>query len=504
MVFTRDLRLGDNPALAAAARAAAVVPLFVLDEAILGRTGGHANRLGFLLDSLHDLDTGLRARGGSLAVRAGPWVETVLGTAQRAGADRIHVAEDVSGYAAGRLMRLERAAAGARMAVVRHPGITAVEPGAVRVQGGGPYQVFTPYYRRWLAATRRPTAAAPARIVVPDGVGGGRLPTLAGLSTAPRAATAMRGGESEGLARLSGWAAGRLDGYDRDRNDLAANATSRLSAYLHFGCLSPLALAAEMSARPGGAALVRQIAWRDFFHQVLAARPDAAWRDYRDRGARWRDDPEGLAAWQHGLTGYPVVDAAMRQLAREGFMHNRARMIAASFLANDLQLDWRAGAAHFMRHLTDADVACNQLNWQWAAGTGTDTNPRRILNPTRQGRRFDPTGAYVRRYLPELTGLPAAVIHDPDPDTRRARGYPPPIVDHRQAIAAHEPRRRRSRVSAEPRWLRLSQVTDGPGPSRTLRRINRPNDGRPHHLASVVVRMSPWRWMTRHCPSSRR
>ena len=162
MVFTRDLRLGDNPALAAAARAAAVVPLFVLDEAILGRTGQHVNRLGFMLDSLHDLDTNLRALGGSLVVRAGPWVTTVLETAQAAGAGRIHVAEDVSGYAAGRLMRLERAAGGARMSVVRHPGITAVEPAAVRVRDGGPYQVFTPYYRRWLAATRRPTAAAPA------------------------------------------------------------------------------------------------------------------------------------------------------------------------------------------------------------------------------------------------------------------------------------------------------------------------------------------------------
>jgi deoxyribodipyrimidine photo-lyase len=440
MVFTRDLRLGDNPALAAAARAAAVVPLFVLDEAILGRTGGHANRLGFLLDSLHDLDTSLRARGGPLVVRAGPWVTTVLETARAAGAGRIHVAEDVSGYAAARLRRLERAAAGARIAVVRHPGITVVEPAAVRVVGGGPYQVFTPYYRRWLAAPRRPPAAAPSRIRLPDGVGSGRLPRLAELSAVPRAPAAARGGESEGLARLSRWAAGRLAGYGHDRDDLAAGSTSRLSAYLHFGCLSPLALAAQMTARPGGAPFVRQLAWRDFFHQVLAARPDAAWRDYRDRGDRWRDDPEGLAAWRQGRTGYPVVDAAMRQLAQEGFMPNRARLIAASFLVNDLHLDWRAGAAHFMRHLTDADLACNQLNWQWAAGTGTDTNPHRIFNPARQGRRFDPIGAYVRRHVPELAGLPAALIHDPDGSTRRARGYPQPIVDHRQAIAAHRAR----------------------------------------------------------------
>jgi deoxyribodipyrimidine photo-lyase len=441
MVFTRDLRLADNPALAAAARAAAVVPLFVLDEAILRRAGGHPNRLGFLLDSLHDLDGGLRGVGGSLVVRAGPWARTVVTTARAAGAGRIHVAADVSGYATHRLAQLEHTAATTGIVVERHPGITAVEPAAVRTPGGGPYQVFTPYYRRWLAAPWRPRAATPARITLPAGIRSGRLPRLAELAAGPRAAAAARGGESEGLVRLSRWAVDRLAGYDRDRDDMAADATSRLSAYLHFGCLSPLALAAEMSARPGGTALVRQIAWRDFFHQVLAARPDAAWRDYRHRGDRWRDDPDGLAAWQLGLTGYPVVDAAMRQLAQEGFMHNRARMIAASFLTNDLHLDWRAGAAHFMRCLTDADLACNQLNWQWAAGTGTDTNPHRIFNPTRQGRRFDPTGAYVRRYLPELAGLPAAVIHDPDELTRRARGYPPPIVDHRQAIAAYRARR---------------------------------------------------------------
>jgi deoxyribodipyrimidine photo-lyase len=441
MVFTRDLRLADNPALAAAARVPATVPLFVLDEAILRRAGGHANRLGFLLDSLRDLDTGLRDVGGALVLRAGPWAETVLATAQAAGAGRIHVADDVSRYATSRLTELERAAAAARITVVRHPGITAVEPAAVRGPGGGPYQVFTPYYRRWLATAWRPRVAAPARITLPEGISAGRFPRLAELSTTPPAAVAVRGGESEGLARMRRWADGQLAGYDGRRDDLAADATSRLSAYLHFGCLSPLALAAEMDGRPGGAAFVRQLAWRDFFHQALAARPDAAWRDYRDRGDRWRDDPEALAAWQQGRTGYPAVDAAMRQLAREGFLPNRARMIAASFLANDLGIDWRAGAAHFMRHLVDADVACNQLNWQWVAGTGTDTNRHRIFNPTRQGRRFDPAGGYIRRWVPELAGLPAPLIHDPDLATRRARGYPEPIVDHRQAMAAHRGRR---------------------------------------------------------------
>ena len=441
MVFTRDLRLADNPALTAAARNGAVAPLFVWDQQILGPAAGNAGRLGFLLDSLHDLDAGLREAGGALVSRTGPWAKTVIETALSAGATRIHLATDVSGYAAARLESLRRAAAGAGLAVACHPGITAVEPAAVRGPGGA-YQVFTPYYRRWLAAGWRRVLPAPARITLPDGVSPGRLPRLGDLSAAPRAAELPPGGASAGLARLAAWGAGHLAGYERRHDDLAADSTSRLSAYLHFGCVSPLALAAGMRARPGGAAFVRQVAWRDFFCQLLASRPDAARQDYRNRGDGWRDDPDGLAAWQEGRTGYPVVDAAMRQLAREGFMHNRARMIVASFLTKDLYIDWRAGAAHFMRHLVDADVACNQLNWQWVAGTGTDTNRHRVFNPTLQGRRFDPAGEYVRRYLPELAGLPAEVVHDPDPATRRQRGYPEPIVDHRAAVAAYRAGRR--------------------------------------------------------------
>jgi deoxyribodipyrimidine photo-lyase len=436
MLFTRDLRLTDNPALTAAARGGAVVPLFVWDPQILAAAGGNATRLGFLLDSLHDLDAGLRAVGGALVSRAGPWAHTVIKTAREAGAGRIHLATDVSGYAAARLAALRRAADGTGIAVACHPGITAVEPAATRGPGG-PYQVFTPYHRRWLAAPRRRMLPAPERITLPGGIAPGELPRLASLTAARPAAEVPSGGESAGLARLAAWSSGQLAGYERCHDDLAADATSRLSAYLHFGCISPLALAAGMRARPGGAAFVRQVAWRDFFCQLLAARPDAARRDYRGRGDDWRDDPDGLAAWQQGRTGYPLVDAAMRQLAREGFMHNRARMIVASFLTKDLYIDWRAGAAHFMRHLVDADVACNQLNWQWVAGTGTDTSRHRVFNPTLQGQRFDPGGEYICRHVPELAGLPAAEVHDPGPAARRQRGYPEPIVDHREAIAAY-------------------------------------------------------------------
>lgn len=439
VVFTRDLRIRDNPALAAAARAGDIVPLFVYDEVILGRHGHNAARMAFLAQALADLDDSLRSLGGRLVTRRGPWAKTVLELAASTGADHIHLAQDVSGYATRRLARLEQLAGQARARVSAHPGVTVAGPAVLTPGSGGPYQVFTPYYRRWADSRRRALAPAPARIRLPDGLDPGELlaaPAGPGGSHTP-------GGETAAHARLSEWAADDLASYDRARDDLAADATSRLSAYLHFGCLSPLELESILTGKPGAEPFIRQLAWRDFFCQVLAARPEAAHADLRDRGDDWHDDRDGLDAWRHGQTGFPVVDAAMRQLTGEGFMHNRARMIVASFLTKDLYVDWRAGAAHFMAHLADADLASNQLNWQWVAGTGTDRQPNRIFNPTLQSKRFDPRGDYITRYVPELAGLTPDQLRDPSPAQRRERGYPQPLVDHQAAAAAWRERQRR-------------------------------------------------------------
>ena len=440
VIFTRDLRIQDNPALVAAASASAVVPAFVLDEEIISRFRTHASRLAFLTESLADLDEGLRQRGGTLVIRRGRWPAAVLALARTTGATTIHVADDYSGYAQRRLASLCTAAAASRLKVVRHPGVTLAEPGHPAPARGRGYQVFGPYCRRWLDSTRRPLVAAPERIKLPAGLDPGRRPALGEITTSRPAADRAVGGEHAAIARLRAWAAGGLAGYPASRDLLAAGHVSGLSPYIHFGCISPLTIAAEVAGQPGSEEFLRQIAWRDFFHQVLAAWPDAAWRDFRGRGDQWRDDPQALQAWQAGLTGYPVVDAAMRQLAAEGFMPGRARMIVASFLTKDLYLDWRSGAAHFMRELTDGDVACNQLNWQWVAGTGTDTGPHRIFNPILQSQRFDPRGTYLRTYLPELTALPAEHIHDPAAAVRKACGYPAPIVDHRAAVAEYRSR----------------------------------------------------------------
>lgn len=301
--------------------------------------------------------------------------------------------------------------------------------------------MFTPYFRRWEAAGVRGTLTGPRTVRVPDTVTSAPLPTRAEITgVSPGLA---EGGETAGRKLLASWLHGPMAGYVTGHDDLGGDATSRLSPYLHFGCLSAAELVnrAREKGGPGADAFVRQLAWRDFHHQVLAARPDAAWTDYRPRGDRWRSDPDEIEAWRAGLTGYPLVDAAMRQLAHEGWMHNRGRMLVASFLTKTLYVDWRVGARHFLDLLADGDLANNQLNWQWVAGTGTDTRPNRVLNPVVQGKRFDPRGTYVRRWVPELAGVEDAAVHEPWKLTGpgRARlGYPDPVVDLAEARARFE------------------------------------------------------------------
>jgi deoxyribodipyrimidine photo-lyase len=343
---------------------------------------------------------------------------------------------------------LDRLEAELDVPVHREVGLTIVEPGAIAPSGGaGHYQVFTPYHRRWSTINARRIEPTPEQLRLPTDLFVGRIPSAASLVDGGRAPDVAPGGATAAHERLEAWIESHLHEYPERHDDLAGDATSRLSPYLHFGCLSPLEVLRAVGHHRGDAAdaFVRQLCWRDFFAQVLAARPDAAWSDYVDRGAAWVDDPDGLEAWKAGRTGYPVVDAAMRQLCAEGFVHNRARMVAASFLTKDLGVDWRVGAQHFLDHLVDGDLAQNNLNWQWVAGTGTDTNPHRVFNPTVQGQRFDPDGDYVRRYVPELRAVKGGAVHDPEAKVRRAYDYPDPIVDHREAIAAHRERQSRGR-----------------------------------------------------------
>jgi deoxyribodipyrimidine photo-lyase len=425
MLFTRDLRVHDNPALdAAVRRAEGVAPLFVLEDRLVSGPLAAPNRVRFLLEAVDDLRSSLRERGGDLVIRRGDTVGEVIGLARDTGAGGVFCAADVSGYAAGRQRRLSAACQQARLELALSPGVTVVPPAELRPSGGGEhYRVFTPYLRAWERAKRRPVAAAPEKVHLPDGLKPGELPDLAGRR---KGSGTFPGGESAATKRLDAWLrSGGVNGYADGRNDMAGDETSRLSPYLHFGCLSPLQLAE--TAGPGE--FTRQLAWRDFFHQVTAAFPAITTRDYRPARVRWRDDREAFDAWREGRTGVPIVDAGMRQLQQEGWMHNRARMIVASLLCKQLHIDWRLGARHFMDLLADGDIANNYGNWQWAAGTGNDTRPGRVLSPLRQATRFDAAGDYVRRYVPELAGLDPVAIRRPWtlPESQR-RGYPAPIA----------------------------------------------------------------------------
>ena len=405
-----------------------MVPLFVLDDAVL-ESFGAPNRVAFLLDSLRDLDESLRALGGALVVRRGDVVAEVSSLDCVA----VYLAEDVSSYARRREWRLRDAGLELRV----FAGVTVIPPGELTPSGGGDhFAVFTPFWNRWRIQPHRTLLDPPEAIRLQEDVDVGQLPKLEEVTTASTSPSLPAGGESAGRARLDAWLASGLGAYGSGRDDLADDSTSRLSAYLRFGCLSPLEVAERATGREGAEAFVRQLCWRDFHYQLFAGRPEIATEDLRPRGDRWCDDGEGIRAWKEGRTGYPLVDAGMRQLRAEGFMHNRARLVTASFLTKHLYVDWRLGAAHYADLLVDGDLPNNVGNWQWVAGTGADTRPNRMFNPTRQAQRYDPDGEYVRRWVPELGEVEGSAVHEPwKLGILSPPSYPPPIVEHDEAVA---------------------------------------------------------------------
>lgn len=443
VLFTADLRLHDHPPLRAAlASADEIVPLFVRDSGIAAAGFDAPNRRAFLADCLRDLDAGLRERGGRLVIRSGEVIDEVCAVAAGTGAGDVHLAAGVSAYAHRREQRLREAleSDGRRLHV--HEGVvTAVAPGAVTPAGSDHFAVFTPYFRRWSGERVREVFGAPRTVRVPDGAGSEEVPDRSAVRGVSEGLA--EGGEEAARKRLTAWRRHGIDAYEDRHDDLPGDATSRLSPHLHFGTLSPVELIhrARSAGGDGAEAFVRQLCWREFHHQVLAARPGAAREDYRTRHDHWRSEREAagdIEAWRQGRTGFPVVDAAMRQLRHEGWMHNRGRLLAAGFLTKTLYVDWRVGARHFLDLLVDGDIANNQLNWQWMAGTGTDSRPNRVLNPVIQAKRFDPDGAYVRRWVPELASLAGPAVHEPwklrGPE-RDGLDYPAPVVELSDGLA---------------------------------------------------------------------
>lgn len=439
--FRRDLRLRDHGAMAAAG-GRAIVPLFVLDPALERRAAGP--RLQRLAASLAALDLELRGAGAArLVVRGGPPAQVVPDVAAQADADEVLVSGDYAPYGLrrDRAVASELDSAGRRLRAADSPYLHA--PGTVVKGNGDPFAVFTPFFRAWRGLP------VPGPIPVqPDTLRfqpPGEVLPREGLPDSDWAGPAGAAAAEEQLATFDG---DRLRHYDSDHHRPDRPGTSRLSAALHFGEIHPRRILAAVSDHDGAAAFVRQLCWREFYADVLYRRPHAAWHnvDQRFDALPWRQDGDTgrvFDAWCRGATGYPFVDAGMRQLLTEGWMHNRVRLVTASFLTKDLMIDWRRGADWFLRHLVDGDVANNNLGWQWVAGTGMDPAPyHRVFNPLMQGLRFDPDGEYVRRYVPELRGLPGAAVHEPWQLPGGMPGYPPPIVDHaqarRDALAAYD------------------------------------------------------------------
>jgi deoxyribodipyrimidine photo-lyase len=445
----RDLRLTDNQALASAlAQADQVIPVFVLDPALWLAVAGD-KRLAFLLSGLFQLDAALRDRGSRLIFRQGHPLDELTALMAETDAHDIWAEEDYSPYARRRDAQV------AECLPLRLVSSLTVHPPAALVKADGkPYTLFTSFSRAWRALTPpalNSVLPAPERISTPTNVSSCPLPTRPALPvTVP-----FTPGEAKAQARLAVFV-DRDDlpvyRYGEGRHRMDWDGTSQLLPYLRFGMLSArqVAVAAcsaiesapNPSARASAETWLNELVWREFYISILYHFPDVTRQAFRAglRDIPWRNDRAEFEAWCAGRTGYPVVDAAMRQLMETGWMHNRARMIVASFLVKDLLTDWRWGERWFMQHLVDGDPAANSGGWQWTAGVGTDAAPYfRVFNPVLQGEKFDPHGGYVRRWVPELASVPDKFIHKPwemPADVQKASGcvigqdYPAPIVDH--------------------------------------------------------------------------
>lgn len=459
----RDLRLHDQPTFTAACQECdEVIPLFVFDNPLLRSHQFGSACVNFMLDCLQELASSLADRGITLQWRRGDQVERVIQAAREWKADVVYWNRDYEPGTIERDRLVQQQLARLGVAVRTFKDHVVFEAAEIRGATGEPLQRYSAYRTRWWTKWH---ATTPAILPIPSTLGKRKTVPLPVFSPLPTAGElgydpvelAIEPGERNGRKRLRWFVGGPLHSYAKGRNLPAIDGSSHLSPHFRFGTLSPrtaihaalrsLAKGGRVS-RPDVLTWVDELIWREFFQQVLAAFPHVAHGPFRAVSVppvrRAGSERDGLfRAWCEGTTGYPLVDAGMRQLNQTGWMHNRVRMVVASFLIKDLRIDWQSGERYFMQHLLDADVAANNGNWQWCASTGTDAmRGYRIFNPALQGKKFDPDGDYIRRYVPELTRVPANKIHEPQlmsPDEQNRYGcrigidYPAPIVDHRQA-----------------------------------------------------------------------
>ncbi len=442
--FRRDLRITDNTALAAAtADGESVVAVYVLSEwkKSHGWTGPH--RQEFLAGSLESLAGNLRSVGSTLTLRCGEAVRELVTLAREVGAVAVYANRDPDPFGRDVEDRLGKALAEAGMELRLFQDVCVHERDEVLTGSDEPYKVFTPYSKAWRKLDKRKAAGRLRKMSSPNNVKSLDLPTLAhwGLKAAGEI---VEPGEKAARERLTKWVNGGIGRYDQTRNTPAGDTTSRLSQDLRWGLLSARevyercaekARDLDAAGRKGADVYVNELIWREFYQAVLWHWPEVLERDFNPRygGVKWPGKDEGFEQWKAGETGFPIVDAAMRQLAETGFMHNRCRMITAMFLTKDLHVHWKKGESWFMQQLTDGEIASNNGGWQWSAGTGADAAPYfRIQNPWTQGERFDGQGDYVKRWVPELRDVDAKRFFSPPEDGKPlAKGYPSPMVDHK-------------------------------------------------------------------------
>ena len=439
--FRRDLRINDHPALLAAVESAEqVIPLFILDKTQIKEAG--AKLLAYMAQSLRSLDESL---GNNLHIIEGDQVEVLTALIKKYDVQEVHISAEYERYGAERDARVE--AAGIKL--VRTGSPYAVTPGrVVKPSDATPYKVYTPFYRAWRTHGWRAPAKTPKSMKFVQPTSEYRnFPDF----PLPKGVEIIKAGEAAALSRFKEFTKKGLDTYDENRNFAGIDGTSKMSSYLKFGEIHPRTLLENLGESKAHDTFRKEIAWREFYADVLFNNPMTDREYYAPRFADMRYDKPGaqFKAWCEGKTGYPFVDAAMRQLIQEGWMHNRTRMVVASFLVKDLHLEWQHGARFFGEHLIDFDVASNSHGWQWTAGCGTDASPYyRVFNPIEQGKRFDAEGDYIRKFVPELAHLSAAEIHEPwlylD---GYSNGYAERVVDH--AVERIESLARLSEIKAD-------------------------------------------------------
>ena len=441
MWFRNDLRVLDNPAFfESVENSDQVIPLYIIDANLTQGKNSSSNRNKFLLESLLDLDKSLRDLGGKLIIKSGNIEDIFKELDKQFNVDAVYISEDYTQFS---LKRDEFAKSLFKKLNIKFrsfPGrLTVNNLDEIKTGSGSVYKVYTPFYNNWVNVKRRDISLIPTQIQTPNINNDEINIHLDQNSISPNL---QIGGEANALIRLNEFIENDLKNYSENHDNLFGNKTSKLSAYLHFGCISPLYIESLLDESEASQSFRRQLCWRDFYNYILKFYPDSN-KEFQHKYIKlpWKYDEDLINAWKKGMTGYPIVDAGMRELKETGWMHNRARLIVGSFLTKDLFIDWRVGESYFMKMLVDGDKANNNGNWQWIASVGVDPAPvwRRILNPDAQQEKFDPDAKYIKKFLPELKDVPIEYISNPGNMTLEQQekynciigvDYPKRIVDH--------------------------------------------------------------------------